>query len=103
MLTLAYEFEGKTVEHLLETLNPLDFWEFMINQDLDNLPIVKGLLGGSVPALILILSARATAWALNYRGPLKSHGNVLRVAFGGITVPNTMKESYEKLKKEFME
>ena len=103
MLTLACELGGKTVEHLLETLNPLDFWNYIHQQDVERLPIVRGMLGGSVDALMLITAARATAWALHYRGPVGQHRNVFQLAFRGITVPDKMKESYEKLKEEFTE
>jgi hypothetical protein len=99
--TLSATIDGVTVAEHLKTLTPLEFNELIQSaEDLD-LPAVDGILGGNLMAFKLIVSARATAWALNYRGKLPSQGKVVNVAFRGLTVSSEMLRSYEILKKEF--
>lgn len=101
--TLATEFCGRTIEEHLTTLNPLEFHELIRSVDAISLPVIDALLGGSAGAFRLITSARATAWALNYRGRVPSSGKTINIAFRGLTVSSEMRRSYEQLKKELTE
>lgn len=98
--TLATEFCGRTVEEHLTTLTPLEFYELIQSALTINLPVVNALLRGSERAFRLITCARATAWALNYRGKVPSKGKTINIAFRGLTVSSAMRQDYETVKKE---
>lgn len=96
---LSFEIKGKTVKELLSTLTPLEFYEFIIHEDLTALPLVRDFLDGNDHPLKVVVGARAAVWALNFRGTLESLGNVTKVSFGGLEVPENLQVYDEQLRR----
>ncbi len=84
--TLNEVVKGKTVNFLLESLNPLEFFGWVRDEDLSHLSIIKEVCQGKQQVFKTMVAARVAAWAENYKGELCRKGNVISVAFNGVTV-----------------
>ncbi len=97
--TLHEEIQGVTVEKLLKTLSPIEFYQAIENEDITHLTLVKEVFKGDAEPFKLVVGARAAVWGINYRGRVKSKGNVVKVSFGdnSVNVPDDMIIFHEAL------
>ncbi len=97
--TLLEEIGGVTVEDMLKSLSPIDFYKAIEDEDLRHLTLIKELFKGDDRPFKLVVGARAATWGMNYRGKLKSNKNVINVSFGNnaVQVPRSMVILHEAL------
>jgi len=103
--TLKEKIGEDTVEDLLKTLNPLEFYRRIESEDLNHLTIVKTVYIGEDETFKVIVGARAAAWGEKYKGKLKSIGKITKVIFGGKTavdIPTDLKIYNATLKEKMI-
>lgn len=98
-ITLHEEIQGATVEKLLKTLTPIEFYQAIEDEDIAHLTLVKEVFKGDDKPFKLVVGARAAVWGMNYRGKIKSDGNIVKVSFGdnSVNVPDDMIILHEAL------
>lgn len=96
--SLDVELNGEKLTNLVSTLNPLQFYTRIKDEDLTPLPLCDYYHAGQ-DGLKMVTAARAVAWAMSYRGALEEEGNVTKASFGGGTtvVPEDMLIHYRGL------
>ena len=80
--TLTCEVKGVTVEVMVSTMNPVNVYRFIKDENIDDWPIC-GIYPHKAEAIKLLIGGRAAAWATNYRGVVDKRSNLICASFGG--------------------
>jgi len=98
--TLTCEVRGVTIEIVVSTMNPIEVYEFIKDENIDDWPICD-IYPQKAEAVKTVVGARAAAWATNYRGVVKERSNLITASFGGkLPFMNSLSEEMIKHDKD---
>lgn len=100
---LDFKLGVTTLGDKLSSSTPMEFYEWIKDLDLSELPVIKSLYRNNQETLKLVIGARAVAWKLNYKGVLGRKGNVIKVSFGGKVggIPPVLLQAHKKMMEDF--